>query len=90
MNGNHLQKYREKIDAIDEKIIDLIAQRKEIVLKIGKWKKKNGWASPIDIKREEEKVRKIKEIASKKGIPQTVAERIMYILINFSRDLQSL
>lgn len=48
--NNTLENWREKIDDIDEKILKLLAKRKSLVEKIGKYKKQNNIPS-LDEKR---------------------------------------
>lgn len=78
---------RRKIDKITEKIIKLIAERRKIVLEIGKIKKEKG-IPILDQKREKELIVKVKNLSKKFKIPPTLIERIMKILIENSRRLQ--
>lgn len=64
---NELQKYRQKIDKIDGKIIALLSDRFSLVLKIGKIKKKSNVAI-ADKKREAEKLSSITLLAKQKDI----------------------
>lgn len=56
----HIEEYRKNIDDIDKKIISLLDERLEVCKEIGKYKKENN-LDVLDAKREEEKIKSIKE-----------------------------
>ena len=60
-----IEKLRNKIDDLDGKILRLFEKRLDLVLKILEYKKENG-IKIKDIKREEEILKKVKEIAYEK------------------------
>jgi len=64
---NDLVKSRKKIDAIDRKLLLLLAQRIEIVKRIGEYKLKNN-ITVIDNKREIEVTEVLKAEAEKLGL----------------------
>ena len=73
-----IEKLRNKIDDLDGKILRLFEKRLDLVLKILEYKKENG-IKIKDIKREEEILKKVKEIAYEKYYEYDV-ELILKIL----------
>ena len=57
-----LKDYRKKIDAVDEDILRLFMQRMELSEKIASWKQENNMAV-LDLRREQEKLRAMEELA---------------------------
>ena len=53
-----LDNYRNKINEIDEQLIDLLVKRMEISVKVGKYKKENN-ISILNSKREQEVIEKV-------------------------------
>lgn len=56
MKKNDLEKLREKIDKVDQKLLKLLAQRVALVRKVGEYKKANG-LKIVDSKREAEVIK---------------------------------
>lgn len=82
-----LQESREKIDQIDDEIIDLIAKRTSLAKDIASAKK--ILAKDIeDRKREDYIQQKIKEVAKSKHINQASLSQIMKILTDLNKDEQ--
>ncbi|MCD6148354.1 type I 3-dehydroquinate dehydratase [bacterium] len=78
--SKEIQKLREKIDGIDEKIINLISERKKIASKLGKLKRESG-IPILDRKREEAVLRQAKRTARRKKVDPSLAEKILKLLI---------
>lgn len=82
-----LQISRDKIDQIDDQIIELVAERTSLAVKIGKAKK----VLNRDIEntaREDYIQQKIKKIAREKNIDQTSILEIMDILMKLNKTEQ--
>ena len=71
-----LSKLRDQIDAVDQQIIDLLAERLRLVGEVGEVKTKHGL--PIYVpEREAEMLAKRREEAEKKGVPASLIEDIL-------------
>ena len=80
-----LEEYREKIDAVDEKLVALFAERMELSRAIAEYKKENG-LPVLDASREKEKL----ESAAERS-PAELREytrRLYTLLFELSRDYQ--
>ena len=55
-----LEEYREKIDAVDEKLVALFAERMELSRSIAEYKKENG-LPVLDASREKERLDRVAE-----------------------------
>lgn len=79
---------REKINVIDEDIINLLTKRNELSHEIGKFKKINNL--PIrDEKREEELLRWVKEITKTNGLNTEFVEKLYELIIEESNRIQN-
>ncbi len=85
--SKEIQKLREKIDGIDEKIISLISERKKIASKLGKLKRESG-VPILDRKREEMVLRQAKKTARRKRVDPSLAEKILKLLIKDAKKSQ--
>ena len=82
-----LQESREKIDAIDDEIMDLIAARTSLAKDIASAKKVP--AKDIEDKKREDYIQhKIKQVAKNKQINQASLSQIMKILADLNKDEQ--
>lgn len=71
-----LSELRDKIDAVDQKIIDLLAERLQLVVEVGEVKTVHGL--PIYVpEREAEMLAKRRAEAEKKGVPADLIEDIL-------------
>lgn len=70
-----LQIYRQKIDSIDEKMVNLLGKRFSIVTKIGEYKKRNNLPI-IDKRREREKIKNLSELAQKYNLSKSLIKDI--------------
>lgn len=83
-----LESPRKRIDEIDEHILDLLAERGDIVRDVIKRKVENQL--PVFVPaREEEKTKAFKELAMKKGIDPDWAEDFLRMIMTASRATQS-
>jgi len=85
---NKLNKYRESIDEIDEKIIKLLALRFDTVKLVWEYKKKN-WIVPLQQSRWEEVLKDRKKIAREEWISDEVIEKIWNIIHDFALWLEN-
>ncbi len=83
-----LESPRKRIDEIDEKILDLLSERGDIVRDVIKRKVENQL--PVFVPaREEEKTKAFKELAKNKGIDPDWAEDFLRMIMTASRATQS-
>jgi chorismate mutase len=80
-----LSEFRAKIDKIDEKIVDLLQQRFEVVKEIGVIKKHHGLETE-DENREEAIVANLKSKA--KNLPDGLIKDLYKIIFEFSKKVQ--
>lgn len=83
-----LESPRKRLDEIDEQILDLLSERGDIVRDVIRRKVENQL--PVFVpKREEEKSKAFKELASSKGIDPDWAEDFLRMIMTASRATQS-
>ena len=80
-----LEEYREKIDAVDEKLVALFAERMELSRSIAEYKKENG-LPVLDASREKKKLRRVAEQSPAELREYT--RRLYKLLFELSRDYQ--
>lgn len=78
-----LEKLRNKIDKIDEKILKLMAERFEVTEKIGLYKKQNSLKT-VDKNREKEMLTKFKVQSEKLNLPFKQVKKIFQEILNLS------
>jgi chorismate mutase/prephenate dehydrogenase len=83
-----LQRSRERIDEIDEQILDLLAERARTVQDVIRTKVENQLPVFVPI-REKEKSEAFKKLAAQKGIKPEWAEDFLRLIMSSSRDSQS-
>ena len=82
-----LNELRKKIDEIDEKIVELISERKKISSEIGKLKKKQR-IDILDKKRENEVLNHVERVAKGKGIAEETTRDMFKQLISMCKSAQ--
>ncbi len=70
-----LTKFREKINEIDAKLLQLIADRISVVKEVGEYKKENG-LQIVDPEREEKLLQTLTEKGKKLGLTESVIRKI--------------
>ena len=80
-----LEDYRKKIDAVDEKLVALFAERMEFSRAIAEYKKENG-LPVLDASREAEKLNSVAEQSPAELREYT--RRLYTLLFELSRDYQ--
>ncbi len=83
-----LQNSRKRIDEIDEQILDLLAERANIVKDVIKTKVENQLPVFVPI-REQEKAEAFKALAAERSIKPEWAEDFLRLIMSSSRDSQS-
>ncbi len=73
-----IKEIRNEIDEIDIRIIELISQRKDLVIEVVKLKRKD---QIIDQKRIDQILKKLNLEANKHGIPEVLIEKLWKIMI---------
>jgi chorismate mutase len=84
---NELEKLRERIDTIDDEIVDLLSKRIDLVERVGRLKKEHK-ISPLDKKRLEEVLHTKKNKAKILGISETLVEKLFKVIHDHSVKLQ--
>lgn len=77
--NDELKNWRKQIDAIDKKIIDSLAERIEIVKKIGKYKKEKK-ISALDKKRWQEILQYNLSKAQRLGLPKKFIKDLLNLI----------
>lgn len=80
-----LEEYRDEIDTVNREIADKIAERMEIVEKVGEYKEENG----MEIKdegREEVVKEQFEDIFEEKDLPQEKGRELAELLIRMAVD----
>jgi chorismate mutase / prephenate dehydrogenase len=80
-------KLRIEIDNIDEKLLDLIAERLVIVRGIGEEKKTSG-IEVVDKDRESEVLERLKKKAVEKGVDPDVVEKLWRVIMDASYRIE--
>ncbi len=77
---------RGKVDEVTFKLVRLIRKRNDIVRKITRAKKELGLPM-LDVQREKELIKKVREVAKQEGVDPDLIEQITKILMEKSRGL---
>ena len=75
---NTIEEIRDEIDNLDLKIIELISQRKDLVVEVVKLKRKD---QIVDQKRIDSILKRLNIEAKKRGIPESMIENLWKIMI---------
>lgn len=87
MSNQELIELRENINEIDKKIIDLIKERMEISVKIGKYKSENN-LSILNNNREKEVIENLKNYNDNK-LDNKFIERVWLQIMGYSKIIQN-
>ena len=86
MAATQLRELRDQIDAVDRNILELLAQRLRLVVRVGDFKRANGL--PIyDAERERDLLARVAN-AAPSPLEPAMAQRIFQCVIQESRDLE--
>lgn len=86
MAATQLRDLRDQIDAIDRNILELLAQRLRLVMRVGDYKRANGLAI-YDAERERDLLARVAN-AAPSPLEAAMAQRIFQCVIQESRDLE--
>lgn len=86
MAATQLRELRDQIDAIDRNILELLAQRLRLVMRVGDYKRANGLAI-YDAERERDLLARVAN-AAPSPLEAAMAQRIFQCVIQESRDLE--
>ena len=78
---------RERINAIDERILEALTERVQLAREIGEYKKKVG-LPVIDVARENAVLRRIGEEAARKSLPRELTESVYREIMRLCRSVQ--
>jgi chorismate mutase len=84
MDKNSVEKLRKEVDAVDRRLVSLLAERFNITKEIISLKKENGLPAK-DESREGEIVKKASELAEKSGISSKFMADIFKIILRESK-----
>jgi chorismate mutase len=87
MSNQELIELRESINEIDKKLIDLIKERMEISVKIGKYKSENN-LSILNNNREKEVIENLKKYNDNK-LDNKFIERVWLQIMGYSKIIQN-
>jgi len=82
-----LTELRARLTAIDRQIIDLVAERQAVVAEIGE-RKRSDRQPTRDFAREKQVIEQAREQAAERGVPPTLADDLMRLLIHSSLTSQ--
>lgn len=80
-----LEQIREQLDALNNEIVDVIAERMDIVTKVAEYKEENDMRI-VDEEREEEVKQKFEELYREKGLPEKRGRELAELLIATAID----
>jgi chorismate mutase len=84
---SELKQLRQKIDALDDQILQLLAQRAKVCRGIGAAKKQQG--APIrDVDRENEVYQRVKAKAASLGLDSMQVEQVYREIVNMCSSVQ--
>jgi chorismate mutase len=86
MAATQLRELRDQIDAIDRNILELLAQRLRLVIRVGDYKRANNLAI-YDAERERDLLARVAN-AAPSPLEAAMAQRIFQCVIQESRDLE--
>jgi chorismate mutase/prephenate dehydrogenase len=86
MAAAQLRELRDQIDAIDRNILELLAQRLRLVMRVGEYKRANNLAI-YDAERERDLLARVGN-AAPSPLEPAMAQRIFQCVIQESRDLE--
>ncbi len=84
---DELERYRRKVDEVDDLILNALTERIKICMAIGLVKKKRG-RSVRDISREEEVYKRVKEKSIELGLDSLKVEAVYREIVNMCSAVQ--
>jgi len=86
-NMKILEPYRRRIDDLDDKIVDLLAERTNIIREVGNLKFREGIPAVLQ-DRVDEVIDRAAARAEKKGLDPALARKLYTILVDYSCNLE--
>jgi len=80
-----LEQIREDLDSLNNEIVDVIAERMDIVTKVAEYKEENDMQI-VDKEREEEVKQEFEKLYRKKGLPENRGRELATLLIATAID----
>jgi len=84
----HLDELRDRIIELDDELIRLIGERRDVVLEIGRMKRELG-LPVMDPAREARVVRRVAERSRELGVDEELTRDVIWRIISSARDTQS-
>ena len=81
MPQSELKILREKVDAIDSEVVELLAKRFEVTAQIGKLKALES-LNPIDPNREADQIKRYEQLAVSKGLNPEILVNVFRVIID--------
>ena len=85
---DQLDRLRERIIELDDELIRLIGERRDVVLEIGRMKRDLG-LPVMDPAREAQVVRRVAERSRELGVDEELTRDVIWRIISSARDAQS-
>lgn len=85
--GSEVEALRARIVAIDQAILDRVAERIEVARRIGA-RKRESTAATLDTHREAAVIRRAVESGRDRGLPEEAVRDLFWILVGLCRDVQ--
>lgn len=82
-----LEELRKEIEKIDETIINELAKRKNLVVKIGGIKEKEG-KEILDQERENQLMKRYSELSKQYGLQNEFIENLFKLIMTYSKEVQ--
>lgn len=84
---NELENYRREIDALDEKLIDLLVRRFQIVQAVGEYKGRTG-TNVVQSERAEEVKNRVAQMAAAQGLSPDLVRKMYEMMIDHAHELE--
>jgi chorismate mutase/prephenate dehydratase len=82
-----LEQLRGRLDAIDDKIVETVAERQQVIEELARWKTQSG--APLrDLAREQSQLERLSELGRKHGVSAYHVRRLFRELLDYSLRLQ--
>ncbi len=81
MSDDQLSQFRQSIDNIDAALIHMLAERFRITQAVGQYKAEAGMP-PADPAREQEQVKRLRELAEEAGLDPEFSEKFLRFVID--------
>ena len=86
--NNQLEQFRDQIDSVDSQLVELLAQRMQIVREIGKYKSGNN-ITILQLRRWEQIIKRVSESGKKLGLSESFVKKLLENIHNESIQIQT-